>query len=310
MAGDFDLLVETLDQGGASIQNLIDSVDAATGMTPLHHSCRHGFVDIACYLVRHGAAVGVVDKFKKSPLHYACHFGHHEVVYVYLDCERVTLDKFYYMNEAKLTCLQTAAARGYVTIMRLLLLHGDVVDGLNEAGETALHLTAQYNHVEAAKLLVQCGASIQTKAAGTGDTPLHVACRHGATDVAVFLVQLGQSIHQTNGDVVPQSALQLARNCGHSMVANAIVEAAKTVRATRAASDMQMEQDSLQLFDAAKHAFREAKAARVRARAESKRSQRIQEMEAINTYLKAVRSGVSLVEAENIFATFPRLAHI
>ncbi|RHY15800.1 hypothetical protein DYB32_010715, partial [Aphanomyces invadans] len=93
--GDLDTVVHTLDEGGASIANLIDSVDAATGMTALHHCCMRGFVDIVCYLVRHGAAVDALD------------------------------------HAAKLTCLQTAAAKGHITILRLLLLHGDVVDGVN-----------------------------------------------------------------------------------------------------------------------------------------------------------------------------------
>ncbi|RLO12016.1 hypothetical protein DYB28_010855 [Aphanomyces astaci] len=126
--GDLDAVVHTLDEGGASIANLIDSVDAATGLTALHHSCMRGFVEIVCYLVRHGAAVGICD---------------HE-------------------------------------------------------GETALHLAAQYDQVEAAKLLVSCGANIQHATIATGDTPLHYACRAGAIQVAVFLVSLGQSVHDLN----------------------------------------------------------------------------------------------------------------
>ncbi|RHZ20803.1 hypothetical protein DYB37_004854 [Aphanomyces astaci] len=126
--GDLDAVVHTLDEGGASIANLIDSVDAATGLTALHHSCMRGFVEIVCYLVRHGAAVGICD---------------HE-------------------------------------------------------GETALHLAAQYDQIEAAKLLVSCGANIQHATIATGDTPLHYACRTGAIQVAVFLVSLGQSVHDLN----------------------------------------------------------------------------------------------------------------
>ncbi|RHY22936.1 hypothetical protein DYB25_006411 [Aphanomyces astaci] len=142
--GDLDAVVHTLDEGGASIANLIDSVDAATGLTALHHSCMRGFVEIVCYLVRHGAAVGICDHFRKTPLHHACHFG------------------------------------------------------FTEEGETALHLAAQYDQVEAAKLLVSCGANIQHATIATGDTPLHYACRTGAIQVAVFLVSLGQSVHDLN----------------------------------------------------------------------------------------------------------------
>ncbi|RHY87185.1 hypothetical protein DYB35_005415 [Aphanomyces astaci] len=65
-------------------------------------------------------------------------------------------------------------------------------------GETALHLAAQYDQIEAAKLLVSCGANIQHATIATGDTPLHYACRTGAIQVAVFLVSLGQSVHDLN----------------------------------------------------------------------------------------------------------------
>ncbi|ETV75419.1 hypothetical protein H257_10264 [Aphanomyces astaci] len=305
--GDLDAVVHTLDEGGASIANLIDSVDAATGLTALHHSCMRGFVEIVCYLVRHGAAVGICDHFRKTPLHHACHFGFTEVVYVLLDCVRVNVEKLYYMNEAKLTCLQTAAARGHVTIVRLLLLHGDVVGGVNTEGETALHLAAQYDQVEAAKLLVSCGANIQHATFATGDTPLHYACRTGAIQVAVFLVSLGQSVHDLNTDVVAQSALQLARQQGHSVLANAILEESKNVRETRSRRDTAIHNESLACFMSAKKAYLDSKASVKAMQVQVVRQRKLEEMEAIRAYLKAIRNGEADEHASTALAAFPRL---
>ncbi|OQR83692.1 hypothetical protein ACHHYP_20727 [Achlya hypogyna] len=128
---DIDTILETL-ESGASIDGLIDSVDDESGFTALHHACVHGYLDLTCFLLRHGAMANIHDKFRKSPLHYACHFGHTEVVYILLDSGRVDVDELYRMNEAKLTCLQTAASKGHTAILRLLLLHGDIIDGVNE----------------------------------------------------------------------------------------------------------------------------------------------------------------------------------
>ncbi|ETW06443.1 hypothetical protein H310_02699 [Aphanomyces invadans] len=280
--GDLDTVVHTLDEGGASIANLIDSVDAATGMTALHHCCMRGFVDIVCYLVRHGAAVDALDHFNKTPLHHACHFGFPEVVFVLLDSGRVHVEKLYYMNAAKLTCLQTAAAKGHITILRLLLLHGDVVDGVNSVGETALHLAAAHNHLDIVDVLVSCGANPQQSTTATGDTPLHYACRAGSTEVAVYLVGLGQSIHDPNTDIVAESALQLARQGRHSVLANAIVEKAYLDATAKADAD----------------------------RVHAMRQQKVHEMEAIRTYLKAMRHGEAAARANEALAAFPRLKHV
>ncbi|CAK4140930.1 unnamed protein product [Aphanomyces euteiches] len=273
MEGDLDAIVHALDKAGDSIGGLIDSVDAASGFTALHHVAMLGFVDIVCYLVRHGAAIDAVDKFGKTPLHHACHFGRDEIVYVLLDAPRLNLQQLYDMNEAKLTCLQTAAARGFTTIVRLLLLHGDVVDGVNGAGETALHIAAQYNHVDVAKVLVQCGATTAKPTTTAGDTVLHYACRAGSTEVAVFL---------------EEERLEQVKD------------------AKRAAS----RQASLKALKAAKLEYAKARAAAAVERENLATRQRHREMEAIASYLKAIRHGESIELANRLLDDFPRVQNI
>ncbi|CAK4519373.1 unnamed protein product [Aphanomyces euteiches] len=284
MEGDLDAIVHALDKAGDSIGGLIDSVDAASGFTALHHVAMLGFVDIVCYLVRHGAAIDAVDKFGKTPLHHACHFGRDEIVYVLLDAPRLNLQQLYDMNEAKLTCLQTAAARGFTTIVRLLLLHGDVVDGVNGAGETALHIAAQYNHVDVAKVLVQCGATTAKPTTTAGDTVLHYACRAGSTEVAVFLVSQGLSIHSPN----EEERLEQVKD------------------AKRAAS----RQASLKALKAAKLEYAKARAAAAVERENLATRQRHREMEAIASYLKAIRHGESIELANRLLDDFPRVQNI
>ncbi|EQC33709.1 hypothetical protein, variant [Saprolegnia diclina VS20] len=232
--GDIDVILETL-ENGASIDGLVNSVEPGSGFTALHHACVRGDIELACFLLRHGSVTDVCDKFRKTPLHYACHFGHTQVAFVLLDSGRVDVQKLYDNNEAKLTCLQTAAARGHTTILHLLLVHGDSVDGPNEAGETALHLAAAENHFDAVVVLLRCGADIAARTP-QGDSPLHYACRAGAMSTASLLVRLGVSIHLTNTDDPPRSCLEMARVFGHSVLANAIIAVQMSIYLVYAAS--------------------------------------------------------------------------
>ncbi|KAH9094922.1 hypothetical protein LEN26_018016 [Aphanomyces euteiches] len=310
MEGDLDAIVHALDKAGDSIGGLIDSVDAASGFTALHHAAMLGFVDIVCFLIRHGAAIDAVDKFGKTPLHHACHFGRDEIVYVLLDAPRLNLQQLYDMNEAKLTCLQTAAARGFTTIVRLLLLHGDVVDGVNDAGETALHIAAQYNHVDVAKVLVQCGATTAKPTTTAGDTVLHYACRAGSTEVAVFLVSQGLSIHSPNTDVVPLTSLDLARVGRHTALMDAVVKEEERLEQVKDAKRAASRQASLKALKAAKLEHAKARAAAAVERENLATRQRHREMEAIASYLKAIRQGESIELANRLLDDFPRVQNI
>jgi ankyrin repeat protein len=57
--GDLDGIIQVLDDG-SSIPDLINSVDAESGFTALHYACQKGYVEIVCFLLRHGAAINVV----------------------------------------------------------------------------------------------------------------------------------------------------------------------------------------------------------------------------------------------------------
>ena len=62
-------------------------------------------------------------------------------------------------------------------------------------GLTPLHLAAQEDQLDCAKILVKNGSGIdpRTKA---GYTPLHVACHHGNLKTAAYLLQNGAGIQE------------------------------------------------------------------------------------------------------------------
>ncbi|KAH9078498.1 hypothetical protein Ae201684P_019583 [Aphanomyces euteiches] len=342
MEGDLDAIVHALDKAGDSIGGLIDSVDAASGFTALHHVAMLGFVDIVCYLVRHGAAIDAVDKVSSQTsllFHPQRSLARHHFIMlvilaatrysnadraaaggrgslsVFVDClrpaRRSSLESTAALrHEPKLTCLQTAAARGFTTIVRLLLLHGDVVDGVNGAGETALHIAAQYNHVDVAKVLVQCGATTAKPTTTAGDTVLHYACRAGSTEVAVFLVSQGLSIHSPNTDVVPLTSLDLARVGRHTALMDAVVKEEERLEQVKDAKRAASRQASLKALKAAKLEYAKARAAAAVERENLATRQRHREMEAIASYLKAIRHGESIELANRLLDDFPRVQNI
>lgn len=65
---------------------------------------------------------------------------------------------------------------------------------LSEDGETALHRAASRGHVQAAKLLLDRGATVDA-ADGEGVTPLVLAAYRGHTDVVKLLLERGAFVN-------------------------------------------------------------------------------------------------------------------
>ena len=48
----------------------VDSIDRATGRTPLHESCKHGHGGILKLLLKDSKAINAQDKEGRTPLHW------------------------------------------------------------------------------------------------------------------------------------------------------------------------------------------------------------------------------------------------
>lgn len=125
-----------------------------------------------------------------------------------------------------LSPLHSAAYKGNVTIVKLLLDHGaDVHAKTGEAGHTPLHIAAEcgFSHdaikqekfLEVAKLLVHYGADVNEKSKPTngdcyevGDTPLMRAAAGGQIAMANYLISQGAQLNML--DEYGNSALHYA----------------------------------------------------------------------------------------------------
>lgn len=142
--------------GAGAGLNSIDVGDAS-GITPLHQTCYHGYSQCTIELLNAKAQVFVLDDTATSPLHIAAHIGH-------LEC---------------LTQLLDAAERS--SALRTLLDHRD------RAGATALHKAAYRGHYECASVLLERGAQVDATD-DEGATALHKAAFSGKKDCVALLV--------------------------------------------------------------------------------------------------------------------------
>jgi cytohesin len=92
------------------------------------------------------------------------------------------------------TLLQSAAAKGKLAVVKLLLDSGAAVDGLQQPGLTALHYAAANGHKAIVDLLLSKGAKPDAQTA-IGVTALHLAARKGYESVVKALLAAGASVN-------------------------------------------------------------------------------------------------------------------
>ena len=134
--------------------------------TPLHAAIEGDRIEVAIYLLAHGAQVNVPIKLGNTPFQSAA---------------------------------LHSAARGSVAMVQLLILNGAEVNVPNEYGWTLLHSAAYRGSVDVAQLLIRNGADLDAKTKG-GDTPLHLAAHRGTKEMAKFLVISGANPYIKNRD--------------------------------------------------------------------------------------------------------------
>jgi ankyrin repeat protein len=92
------------------------------------------------------------------------------------------------------TLLQSAAAKGNLAVLKLLLDSGAAVNGLQQPGLSALHYAAGNGHKAAVDLLLSKGAKADAQTEN-GLTPLHLAARKGYEEVAKALLAAGAPVN-------------------------------------------------------------------------------------------------------------------
>ena len=187
------------------------------GSTPLHSASSNGHLDIAQFLVEHGANTACQDQHGSTPLHSASSNGHLDIVRFLVEHGANAAAQ----DQRGWTPLYSASSNGHLDIARFLVEHGANAAAQDQGGWTPLHLASSDGHLDTVRFLVEHGAN----AAGQdqrGSTPLHKASWNNHLDIARFLVEHGANAAAQ--DQRGSTPLHLASSKGHLDIAQFLVE--------------------------------------------------------------------------------------
>eukprot|EP01045_Picozoa_sp_COSAG04_P028475 COSAG04_NODE_4429_length_2100_cov_1.210395_1_plen_358_part_00 len=126
--------------------------------TPLHLACVAGNVQVVQLLLEYGANAEQVDKAGFYPFHHAVAHKNKEVVEFLLT--RGGFDANIASHKDGVTALHMAAEFNHLDIMQLLLTHNAAVDQPDSNQLTALHRATMADNRVAAQVLLQWGADV------------------------------------------------------------------------------------------------------------------------------------------------------
>ncbi|HOI90065.1 MAG TPA: ankyrin repeat domain-containing protein [Candidatus Rifleibacterium sp.] len=159
---DLKLFRQTMQENPA-----VNATDSA-GMTPLHHACALGAVEMVTSLLAQGADINFRSNDGRNALHHTVNI--------------------------QALCFNPQPQAGEVTICpltvpQLLASAGIDVNAADSAGETALHIAARNGLVGVIATLLQCGANPDCRNQA-GETPLHL-CGGSLAHLAAQVLLVG-----------------------------------------------------------------------------------------------------------------------
>ena len=200
--GHVEVVSKLLALGAKENQDYVNARDNS-GTTPLITTCSNGHMNVATYLVEHGANIHLQDKNGYTCLHNAAETGHVEVVSKLLGLgAKENQDYVNARNNFVSTPLMVACSNGHVNVATYLVEHDANIQLQNKNGDTCLHYAAERGHVEVVSKLLGLGAKENQDYVNARNnfrsTPLMVTCYNGHVNVATYLVEHGANIHLQN----------------------------------------------------------------------------------------------------------------
>ncbi|KAJ8936152.1 hypothetical protein NQ318_010563 [Aromia moschata] len=161
--------------------------------TPLHLAAGAGQIEVCKLLLELGADIDATDEQGQKPIHAACQNNFSEVAKLFLQQHPSLV-----MATTKdgNTCAHIAAAQGSVTVIEELMKFDrqGVISARNKITDaTPLQMAAEGGHAEVVKALVRAGASV-TDENKSGFTAVHLAAQYGHMQ---FCVKLDKSAAET-----------------------------------------------------------------------------------------------------------------
>ena len=163
----------------------VDYVDDE-GWTDLHRAARRNAVQLAEWLIVHGADINARAVRSWTPLNWATYSNAYQVAEL-LIAHGADVNA---RNNYEDTPLHEAAVRNTVQFAELLIVHGADVNARNNYEDTPLHRAAYVNSVRVVELLIAHGADVNARNEN-GNTPLYLADLGNNSRVVQLLIAHG-----------------------------------------------------------------------------------------------------------------------
>ncbi|NQZ95375.1 MAG: ankyrin repeat domain-containing protein [Myxococcales bacterium] len=212
-ASNDDRLLRTLLDAGARI----DTVDPSR-RSAVHLATAAGRRATVETLLERGARADRIDADGLSPLEVAVRHAHDDLVE--LLAARTP-------QEARSRALCTAAARGRVRALGLLLETGLDAEGTCANGQPLLHVATRRGSAQAVGLLLRAGAQ-SNRPSASGNSALLVAAEAGKPDIVVILLARGGAVDSRG--LGGRTPLMRAAAAGHREVAEHLLAARADLR--------------------------------------------------------------------------------
>jgi len=222
--------------------------------TPLHRAALFNRVNIVQYLLEIGAKIDCRDKDNETPLMMAVRKNNTAVVKelmrlgaditlkdaddrtcMYIAAEEDCLETLELLlnhpkgrslieefDEGENTPLHVAASKGYIKIVRMLLIFGACIDAKNDQNFTPLHLAAKNGRARIVEILLKRDISIVNDEDDASNTPLHLAALEGHSKVVKTLLTSGAAVDARNASM--WTPLDCAASRGWTKCAEALLE--------------------------------------------------------------------------------------
>lgn len=175
-----DEMVSLLLTQGANINAQTEE----TQETALTLACCGGFLEVADYLIKHGADI---ELGASTPLMEAAQEGHLELVKFLMESKA----DVHAQTQTGDTALTYACENGHTDVAEVLLYFGAELEHLSEGGRTPLMKACRAGHICTVKFLIQKGADVNRQTTNNDHTPLSLACAGGHQQVVELLLAHG-----------------------------------------------------------------------------------------------------------------------